>query len=182
MPVQVEAASYRIDPLLINKCTLEMRDENMSIDKEQLRLLITDVLKEIDLYSPSAVELLMLTAAVESNLGTYIEQQHGPALGIFQMEPRTIRDIVTRLKVKKDLWEKCEKYFPTDDKDLLLYGKGNLIFQIILTRSYYLFKPGNLPSPDNKEALASYWKTNYNTYLGKGTVEKAVSKYETYCV
>lgn len=60
------------------------------MDKKQLRELVTHVLKKYDLYSADAVELLMLTAATESNLGCYIKQVGGgPALGIFQCEPNT---------------------------------------------------------------------------------------------
>ena len=42
----------------------------MSIDKDQLReLIIRPTLEELDLWSPEAEDLLMGTAAVESNLG-----------------------------------------------------------------------------------------------------------------
>ena len=65
----------------------------MGIDAGQLRDLITRVLQEMGLYSPAATELLMLTAATESHLGTYLRQLGGgPALGVFQMEPATHDD------------------------------------------------------------------------------------------
>lgn len=59
------------------------------MDKRQLRNLIRRVLIGIGGYSEEAENLLMGTAAQESALGEYIRQLgNGPALGIFQMEPR----------------------------------------------------------------------------------------------
>jgi hypothetical protein len=63
------------------------------INPKQLRDLITRTLKEIpNGYSEDAVELLMMIAAHESKLGTYLRQVSGPALGIFQIEPATHDD------------------------------------------------------------------------------------------
>lgn len=85
------------------------------MDKKQLRELITHVLKRYNLYSDNAVELLMLTAAVESNLGHYIKQVgNGPALGIFQCEPNTYDWVQTKTMEKFEKWtnaldEKCKE-------------------------------------------------------------------------
>ena len=65
----------------------------MGINKDQFRDLIRRTLKDITLYSEDAVDLLMMTAAAESNLGEYLRQINGPALGAFQMEPGTHDDI-----------------------------------------------------------------------------------------
>ena len=155
----------------------------MSIDKNHLRSLISDVLKTVNLYSESAVELLMLTAAVESNLGSYLVQQKGPAQGIFQMEPATRRDIFTRFsKNRKELMAVCKRYFPVNEEDHDIFARGSIPFQIVMTRIYYLEKPGSIPNANDVAGLAEYWKKHYNTYLGKGTVEKAVAKYNRYCV
>ena len=60
----------------------------------QLReLIITPALSKLQLYSKDAEELLIFTCAVESDGGTYLKQIKGPALGIYQMEPRTYNDI-----------------------------------------------------------------------------------------
>jgi len=73
------------------------------MDKTQLRELIQVVLKEYDLYSRDAEELLMLTAAVESNLGYYIKQVGGgPALGIFQCEPDTLDWVKKQTEIMSD--------------------------------------------------------------------------------
>ena len=46
----------------------------MSMEPDQLRELISDVLKAMKMYSEAAVELLMLTAAQETHCGRYIKQ------------------------------------------------------------------------------------------------------------
>jgi hypothetical protein len=148
----------------------------VAFNKEQFRELITDVLTEADLYSDSAVELLMLTCAVESNFGTYIKQINGPALGVFQMEPNTHKDIWTNyLKFKSGLRNAFVGYSPDKLREDLRYA-------ILMTRVHYLRAPKPLPEADDVEGLANYWKRYYNTRLGKGTPEKAIKKYEEYCV
>jgi hypothetical protein len=156
----------------------------MIMDKEQLRDLITRVLKEIDLYSDDAVELLMLTAATESNLGKYIRQKGGgPALGIFQMEKSTEQDIwFNYLRHRPEIRLAVLRLFPlggvVDLEDL----EFNLGYQIAMARVHYLRVPKKLPDSNEPEYMAIYWKKYYNTYLGKGTVEKATEKYKRYCL
>lgn len=145
----------------------------MAFDKRQLRDLITRVLKGTDYYSESAVELLMLTCATESNLGTYLRQGGGgPAVGIFQMEPFTHNDIWrTHGHILKPL-------LGEQNVDRLEY---DLRYATIMSRVHYLRVSEPLPSEKNVTMLASYWKRFYNTRLGKGTVEKAISNYYKYC-
>lgn len=153
---------------------------DMSINRDQLRGLITDVLREADLYSPSAVELLLLTASVESNLGEYIEQITGPAQGIFQMEPRTEDDIWENyLKFKPQL-EAVVRGFCGNSVNPELDLRGNLPYQIIMARVHYLRVPEPLPPAHDVAQLATYWKEHYNTHLGAGTVSKAIKKYKEY--
>ena len=61
----------------------------MSLNKNQFQNLIEKVLKEFGMYSESATNLLLGTAAQESRFGTYIKQINGPACGVFQIEPLT---------------------------------------------------------------------------------------------
>lgn len=159
----------------------EVKDLGMTIHKDQLRGLIVDVLKEVDLYSEDAVELLMLTAAVESDLGSAIEQYgNGPALGIFQMEIDTCRDIENNwLRFKDDHFQWRVKTFDNHG-DLAINLKGNIPFQIVRARLHYLRKPDPLPNHRDVEAMARYWKKHYNTVYGKGTVTKAIESYGEY--
>ena len=144
--------------------------------KDQFRELIRKVLQDCNLYSDDAVELLMLTAAVESKLGTYLTQIRGPARGVFQMEPAT----------EKDLWENYLKYKPHIVEDIEKYRlehpdemRFNLAYAIIMARIHYLRAPE--PIPKTLEGKAEMWKRRYNTYLGKGTVEKAIQAYKEMC-
>jgi len=168
------------EPQWVNEEIQPEEGEIMSIDKDQLRQLIRDVLVEIDLHSDSAEELLMMTAATESHLGRYIEQVGGPAEGVFQAEPATIEDI----------WDNYLGYrpeLPTRVIDVIGGGglskfalRANLTYQIIMARIHYLRVKARLPAADDIGGLASYWKTHYNTKLGKGTVKKAIESYEYY--
>jgi len=157
----------------------------MSINKDQLRELIVETLKEIDLYSESAVELLMGTAAVESNLGTYIKQVKGPALGIFQMEPATHDDIwLNYLHYKPILFSKDHKIKRFRNKKLYDHFSEtlyyNLKYAIIMARIHYLRVPDALPKDGDIEGLAKYWKDHFNTFLGKGKQTDFIDKYNKY--
>lgn len=135
------------------------------------------------MYSKSAEELLMLTAAVETNLGEYIKQINGPARGIFQVEPLTYNDIMYRwlpsasddMRNKVEAFEKA--FVGMCNADTMVY---NLKYAIIVTRLFYYRVPKPLPAHDDVHGLATYWKNHYNTKAGKGTVAKAVEKYKKF--
>lgn len=149
--------------------------ERHILDKDQLRDLIVDVLKNEGNYSEDAVELLMMTAAVESKLGHYIRQVDGPALGIFQMEPTTHDDIHKNFLSRKEWYD--EKMFePADTLE------WDLQYAILMARFHYLRVAAPLPNKNDLRGMASYYKKYYNTYLGKGTVEKAVKAYKRYAI
>lgn len=163
------------------------------LDKDQLRGMIHEVLwylnDEIP-YSEAALELLMLTAATESRLGTYVMQIQGPARGIFQMEPAT----------EKDIWERFIEFKPRLKAMLCgLRMKApsglpdniyNLAYQIAMARVYYWRRPEPLPqvqigidgklTPAAVHEMAQYWKKHYNTHLGAGTPQKAAENYNFY--
>lgn len=156
----------------------------MPIDETQLRRLISETLSEVGLHSESAVELIMLTFAVESNLGDYIDQTNGPAIGLGQMEPATYDDIYASwFRYRPDGFKEViarfvNRYVGTQrDSRTMRY---NLKYAILMTRLHYLRVKAPLP-PNDPIQLAQYWKRFYNTELGKGTVDKAVKKYLRYC-
>lgn len=159
----------------------------MAMNAGQLRGLIRETLEEVGLYSKSAEELLMLTAAVESNLGEYIEQTKGPALGVFQMEPLTHNDIMDRWlnaapkSVRENVEKFLEKYMGNvgnhEDELAMQY---NLKYSILLARLKYYMIKAPLPPHDDVHQLAAYYKQYYNTPLGKSTIPKAIEKYKRY--
>lgn len=158
----------------------------MTIDSHQFRELVTGVLKYLDPeipFSEEAVELLMLTAATESHMGRWIKQVRGPALGVFQMEPRT----------EQDLWRYLDRHTDLRRKIVSLHGTMpvgsdysldplhfNLAYQVAIARLHYWRKPGALPESHEVGRLADYWKKHYNTYLGKGEPAKAIEYYKRY--
>ena len=153
----------------------------MTIDKNQLRDLITETLEEIGMNSTAAVNLLMGTAAQESHLGTYIRQVKGPALGVFQMEPFTNDDIWNNyLLYKSDNFK--QKIFDACKSDQLFNETlvFNLKYAIIMARLHYRRVREALPKHDGVEGLARYWKKYYNTELGKGTVEEFIKNYNRF--
>ncbi len=141
---------------------------------------VRPTLKKMQMWSESAEQLIMGTAAHESRMGTYLHQIGGPALGIYQIEPATHHDI----------WENYLKYRPrtttliagfssrhnsdlrdemtVDDQELIT----NLAYSTAICRMIYYRVPEALPEANDIKGLAEYWKKYYNTIQGRGTVEQ----------
>ena len=145
------------------------------INPKQLRSIVEQTLKSIDLYSPDATNLILGTIAQESNFGTFIKQIKGPALGICQMEPNTFNDIVENyLNYRHPL--KIKILVETNTQRLEPQAlESNLSLSIAMCRIHYLRQPE--PIPSNIEGYAQYWKQHYNTHLGKGTEEQFIKNY-----
>lgn len=147
------------------------------LDARQLReLIVRPTLKELGLWHQAAEDLVMGTAAQESRL-TYIYQRpKGPALGLWQMEPRTHEDLWARwLPKHADVLERimqvCElPNRPTPDR--LMY---DLRYGAAMCRVFYLSKPRAIPS--TLAGQAGYWKRWYNSYLGAGKASEYVENY-----
>jgi len=144
-------------------------------------LILGPTLKAVDLYSESAVNLLLGTAIQESRL-TYLKQKGGgPALGLFQIEPATLDDIYFRYlrrEDKKELYEKIVQF--TTRQGIQRQVIGNMSFAVIMARVRYLMVPEALPAHDDVGALAEYWKAHYNTSRGAGTVQGFIENYKFY--
>ena len=154
------------------------------LNKDDLRIVIADVLKRLGMYSETATELLMGTCAVESDFGQSVEQiGGGPALGVFQMEPNTMNDIwYNYIRYREGLRVILAEEFGMrgPDKERL---KNDLEYGIVMARLKYRRSPIVLPSSTSDvKGLAEAWKKIYNSTLGKGTVEKFISKYKKYCI
>lgn len=147
------------------------------MDKKQLRDLIHRVLIDLDLYSGAAENLLMGTAAQESGLGEYIRQLgNGPALGIFQMEPDTFKDIVQNYLQYKPELAKLVMSISGVNALRSEYLEYNLALSICMCRVHYLRVSEKMP--DNLTGWAKYWKEYYNTRLGKGTEEEFIRNFK----
>lgn len=158
----------------------------MSINTKQLKeCVIIPTLYYLDLWSESATNLLLGTCAQESQMGTYLKQVNGVAMGIYQIEPATHRDIVERylyLPEKHALQEKVKRIisqinqYGNPDSELIF----NLRYATAICRIKYLMAPDPLPEADDVMGLANYYKNFYNTAQGKGTVYQFVENYKKY--
>ena len=151
------------------------------MNKNTIENLIINTISDINLYSADAVCLLMGTCAQESHMGKYRRQiGGGPALGIFQMEPATFRDIIDNyLRYKPELQEKIKKTAGVDcfdSNDLI----DNDRLAICFARIHYLRIKEAIPS--NLAGWSWYWKKYYNTPLGKGTEEEFIRNFQQLCV
>ena len=146
------------------------------IDPGQFRrLIIRPTLIELGLYSEAAEALLLGTAIVESGL-VYIQQRgHGPALGVFQIEPTTHRDVHQNyLAFRGELDRKIKRLMNAQAAELNLIS--NLAYATAIARLVYYRRPEALPASGDLPGLAAYWKEHYNTHLGAGTEDDFIAR------
>jgi len=147
---------------------------------KHFRQIIRDALDPLKLYSVKAEELLVITAAQESLGGTYLWQNDrlgfpkGPALGVYQMEPATYKDLfVNFLSFHEQL---LLRMTPGPDKpERMVY---DLYYATQIARLYYYrFKEA---IPEDLEGQLRYYKKYWNTELGKATIAEARKNYERF--
>ncbi len=156
------------------------------IDPRDLkRLVIRPTLERLGLSSPAAVNLLLATAIVESTAGgmQYLKQRSGgPALGIYQIEPATHRDVWENyLRFRDTLADTVWSLSTVEWRGASLAHNEliwNLAYATAIARIVYLRDPQPLPPAEDLPALGAYWKRVYNTSAGKGTVEHFLDQVE----
>jgi hypothetical protein len=131
-------------------------------------------------YSKDAAFLLLCTAAIESNCGEYIKQINGPALGVFQMEPKT----------HDDIWENCDALFDggkIQNIACVFYSLAPMgkcgdealtsapMYSCAIARLKYSMDAAPLPDRNDIKAVYEYYKRIYNTEGGASTYEKFLS-------
>ena len=126
--------------------------------------------------SKNANFLSLCTAAIESKCGYYIKQVGGPALGIWQMEPATYRDI----------WYNCDALGTNEFGKLMISMSNrddgidkrmmslvsNPMYACAMARLKYAMDPKPLPDYNNIRQVYDYYKRIYNTPLGASTYAK----------
>lgn len=130
--------------------------------------------KEIDRY----VELLLVTSQVESNMGFLTKQQGGPALGVFQMEPATEKDILENyIKPNKKLEQIFQNVKSKRKVDGVSELQYNFAYATLITVCAYkrYIDTGliNLPKLGDIDGQTYVWKKIYNSVKGKGTQARA---------
>ncbi|MFI4954532.1 MAG: hypothetical protein ACHP9Y_01315 [Gammaproteobacteria bacterium] len=158
----------------------------MSFDLSQLRsYVIIPALTSIGLYSLEAEQQLLGTCAQESKFGTYLHQVGlGPALGIFQMEPKTHDSLLNDfLKYKPKMLESimlaCRFNRPPVADQLI----HNLFYATIMCRIHYLRteEVTKKPIPKTLEGQADYWDRYYNVDPVRGArIKEYIGNYNKY--
>ena len=147
----------------------------MAINRRNFReLVVRPALQQMQMWSPEAEELLMLTAAQESKLGEYLRQGAGTlddgkgvALGVFGMEPATFDWLKRSFGNPEQLGGRMAQELTWD---LILAAKA--------ARLRYRVVKDPIPSAGDLRGLATYYKHWYNTLAGAATVEEAMMNYE----
>lgn len=161
------------------------------IKPSHLRKLIHDTLELWlpEMNSPEAVELLMMTSAQESWCGRYLQQEGcGVALGIFQIEPTTYRDLWDNfIRYNKSIGDRLFSAFKIGHESFSVHLRGNLPYQIIIARLNYYRFPAKIPSFDSEGkpdtlAMAQYYKKYWNTVKGKATIPEVLRNYDKYAI
>ncbi len=140
-------------------------------------LIIRPVLGKLALWSQEAEDLLIMTAAHESNLGEYLKQLGpGPALGVFQMEKGTFNDLWDRfLNQKPKLVDRIMKTCNLREKPAAEEMIDDLNLATCMARVYFLRV--RQPIPTDLDQMAAYAKKYWNTELGKATPEDYLAAY-----
>lgn len=115
-------------------------------------------------YSLVAADLLMATAAVESQLGSYLAQRGGPALGVFQIEPESL----SRLWADLTPPQLAAVRSVMTPQSPVTQMATNLVFAAAICRLFYWHDPMPLP-PHTAAGLWSMYKTVWNTAAGATT-------------
>lgn len=152
------------------------------LDINQFRkLIIVPALTKLDMYSKNAEELLVFTCATESKGGTYIKQIHGPALGVFQMEPATYNDIWERfIKRQSGLMTKIALRFmisAVPDAERMIY---DMQFAAMMARVFYRRFKEPIPNATDTNAIWEYYKKYWNTELGAATKKESIDAYKKF--
>lgn len=123
----------------------------------------------------------MGTAAKESGFQFLEQLGRGPALGFYQIEPATYRDLWERylfarppLAAKARFWAARGAYGVYPDVDQVVW---NLRYATVICRLIYYSRPFKMPFLLVPEQLAAIWKQFYNTRLGHGTEAEFSSTY-----
>ena len=140
---------------------------------DEIKEIVEYALYRIDSYSDDALAMVVRTGMAESGYRALKGYGEGnPAIGFWQIEPATMNDMITnyihyRSHYKKNLISLGMNF----ENDTTLSVMSNMAVQAALCRLHYRRDKDPIPSWDDVEAQASYWKRVYNTVKGRGTVK-----------
>ena len=138
--------------------------------EKSIKKIIKLALQYFDLDSEDARSLIYKPGKAESGYKTLQQYGGGPALGFFQMEPSTCRDIWDNYVMYRPKYRDKLYSLGFDDGTLEFCLLANIGLQAAFCRLHYRRVPSVLPKSDDLEGQAKYWKKYYNSHLGKGTI------------
>lgn len=139
-------------------------------DEMNFRQNIEYVLASCGLKSnETVVTQLYNTAKIESGVRNIRQLGGGPALGYFQCEPKTRKDIVKNwLAYRGALRSKIEKAIgplAMTDEEFMNNVPAQIVFAYLHYERYMAWEVDTY-------GMAIVWKNYYNTIYGKGTIKK----------
>lgn len=141
---------------------------------------VAPTLRYLGLHSLAAEQLVLGTAVHESGLRYLRQLGGGPALGLFQMEPATHRDIWRNYLAFKPVLAgrvlKMRALWATTERQLT----NNAAYACAMCRLHYYRRREPLPKTGDAQALGWYWKRYYNTESGAGTATQFVTVFDEY--
>lgn len=130
----------------------------------------------------SAEQLVLGTAAAESGFSDLRQSGSGPALGLWQMEPATHRDIVERfLLLRPDLEASVLAMSVPGRLEDPTQVAWNLQLGAALCRIRYLYDQSPLPEDGDITGHAKTWKRVYNSASGAGSESHYVRAWQKHC-
>ena len=156
------------------------------INLDQLTIHINKILDDLDFYSngkfsnrKNVLCLLLMIASHETHRGTYIRQQGGPALGIYQIEEIVIKNVILYLTQRRPEYIKIVNDSILGKDNLIglndLFNENRVIEDLrtstVLARMQLWTKTEKIPSLDDGVGLGKYCKKHWNTSEGKATAE-----------
>lgn len=136
-------------------------------------------LEKMDMHSPAAEKLLLMTACHESGGFVYDRQVGGPALSYYQIEPATLNDLYGNyLGFRPERQALLDQFMPEGSarEDALM----DAVYATAAARLIYTRVPEALPDFADDEAMGRYCKKYWNTEAGKATPEKYINDWLRY--
>lgn len=131
---------------------------------------IAEVTGHVSYNTEDARDLLFGTACQESSLRPRYQDGSGHAIGLFQIEYPTFKDTWFRYVRQRhpDLFAATQKQFGDITYEALQQSD---VLSAIIARMKYSEMPEKIPSKNNLQAQARYYKKYYNSPGGKATPE-----------
>tara|TARA_Y100001963_G_scaffold153069_1_gene239069 strand:- start:3620 stop:4084 length:465 start_codon:yes stop_codon:yes gene_type:complete len=140
---------------------------------KEIKEIAEHALYKLNSYSDDALALVVRTGMAESGYRALKGYGEGnPAIGFWQIEPATLNDMVDNyIKYRPHYSKNLISLGMNFNDDMIISVISNMAVQAGLCRLHYRRDKNPIPSWDDLEAQAKYWKRVYNTVEGRGTVE-----------